>query len=103
MSPEQKGHGSGSSRITRHELDFSNMDEEMVREKRRQLAPVFGVEEDSEELENVIQTPFEDYVLVKHDGVFNMVRYEGGAPKLISWEEVQNLPKVQQWCNDYFD
>jgi hypothetical protein len=41
--------------------------------------------------------------LVKHDGVFNMVRYEGGAPKLISWEEVQNLPKVQQWCNDYFD
>jgi len=103
MSPEEKSHGSGSSGIAKQGVDFLQMDEETIKEKKRQVAPAFELEEDSEELENVVYTPFEDYLLVKHDGVFHMVELKEGGSQVIPWDTVRTLPKLQEWCDDYFD
>jgi len=103
MSPEEKDRDSESSGVSRPYKDFSEMEEEMAREKKRQLAPLFSADEESEEVENVIETSFEGYVLVKHGGVFHMVSFEGGSPKLLSWEEVRGMPQLQKWCEEYFD
>ncbi|MCF8029978.1 MAG: hypothetical protein K9K39_03700 [Desulfohalobiaceae bacterium] len=103
MSPEEKDRDSESSSVSRPYKDFSEMEEETVREKKRQLAPLFPADDESEEVENVIETSFEEYVLVKHGGVFHMVFYEGETPQLLSWEEVRDMPQLQKWCEDYFD
>ncbi|MCF8085984.1 MAG: hypothetical protein K9J48_03725 [Desulfohalobiaceae bacterium] len=104
MSPEQKDHrGSGSTKVSSHEMDFSRMDEEMVREKKRLFAPLFGEDEESGAVENVIYTKFQGYVLVKHNGTFHMTELEGDSPRLVSWEEVKNMPQLQQWCSEFFD
>lgn len=103
MSSEEKSHGSGQSGITKQGTDFLHMDEETIKEKRCQVAPAFGLEEDSEELENVVYTPFENYFLVKHDGIFHMVEFTEGQPQVIAWETVRTMPKLQEWCEDYFD
>ncbi len=105
MPREQKGHrGSGSSRSTVHEMDFSVMEEETIREWKGLLAPLFGGSEDSEDVENVVRTEEESYFLVKHDGIFYMVRLEGDTPVLVSWEEVQSgMPRLRKWCAEYFD
>ena len=103
MSFKEKGRDFDSSSSSRPYKDFSEMDEESVREKKRQLANLFSAEGESEEVENVIETSIEDYVLVKHGGVFHMVFFEGGSPQLLSWEEVRGMPQLQKWCEDYFD
>ena len=74
-----------------------------MREKKQQLVPLFPDEEEAEEVENIIETSFEGYVLVKHGGVFHMVYFEGESPQILSWEEVRNLPQLQKWCDAYFN
>ena len=105
MHKEQKGHrGSGSSRSRLHEMDFTVMEEETIREGKRLLAPLFGDSEDSENMENVVHTGYEDYILVKHDGTFYMVQLKGDDPVIVPWEEVQSsMPRLQKWCAEYFD
>ena len=103
MSPEEKDRDSESSGVSRPYKDFLEMDEETVLEKKRQLAPLFPADGESEEVENVVETSFENYVLVKHGGVFHMVFFEEGNPQLLSWEEVRAMPQLQEWCEDYFD
>jgi hypothetical protein len=103
MSPEEKDYGSESSGIAKQGLDFLKMDEETIKEKKRQVAPAFGLEEDSEELENVVHTPFEDFLLVKHEGVFHMVQFQEGGAQVIPWDTVWTMPKLKKWSTDYFD
>ena len=104
MSPEHDDtKGSGKSGVSTKEMDFSGMDEEVVQEKKRLFAPLFGGEEQAEAVENAIHTRFEDYVLVKHDGIFYMVQLKEGSPRLVSWEEVREMPQLQKWCSEFFD
>ena len=103
MRQEHKGHHGSGSGLSLHERDFSVMDDEAVREHRRLLVPLFGGDEESEDVENVVYTYVKDYILVKHDGIFHMVQLTGGDPKLISWEKVRSMPRLQEWCMEYFD
>ncbi len=104
MSPEHKDtKDSGKSGVSEREVDFSGMDEEAVREKKRLFAPLFGGGEQAEAVENVIYTKYEDFVLVKHDGIFYMVQLKEGSPRLVSWEEVREMPQLREWCSEFFD
>jgi hypothetical protein len=56
-----------------------------------------------ESVEDVESTPSEGYILVKHDGVFDLVEIGFDSVQCLSRECLDRMPELKAWWEEYFD
>jgi len=91
---------SGRERVSKkraHSERFEQRRQARIQEYQDKLAPMF------DNVEDVEFTPVEKYILVKHDGVFDLVGLDSDQATCLDRTILEGIPELKAWWDEYFD